>query len=61
MTFVCGVAMMMIGVAGAGACELCAIYNAANVTGELDRGPVFAISGQYTPYNITLFNLKNAY
>ena len=34
MTFVCGVAMMMmIGVAGAGACELCAIYNAANVTG----------------------------
>jgi hypothetical protein len=47
---------LLFALSGARACELCAIYNAGNVTGETDSGLIFTLSEQYIPYNVTLFN-----
>jgi hypothetical protein len=46
---------LMLAVVSAPACELCAVYNAANVTGDSDRGFLFTLSEQYVPYDRPFF------
>jgi hypothetical protein len=38
------------------ACELCAIYNAANALGQSGSGPFLGIAEQYIAYNVSQFN-----
>jgi hypothetical protein len=40
----------------AAACDLCAIYGAANARGEFGSGFVFSASGQFTPFRATQLN-----
>jgi hypothetical protein len=46
---------LCLGLSSAGACELCAIYNAGNVVGESDRGFLLTVSEQFVPYRVTQF------
>jgi len=47
---------LFLGIAVTRACELCAIYNAANVVGRSDRGFIFSLAEQYEPFNQPTFN-----
>lgn len=40
------------------ACELCAIYNANDATGEANAGFLFAVAEQYVPYETSQFEGK---
>ena len=48
--------VLLLWVVAAPACELCAIYNAANPLGESNDGFLFAVSEFYVPYATSQFN-----
>src|SRR5690349_1788571 len=48
--------LLLAGHTAAGACELCAIYNAGSAQGQSQSGFLFTIAEQYIPYDTPQFD-----